>query len=341
MLKGLIAWWLAQLVSLLPARWRSRDHSLPDAIVAEPAGDGFALRLRRRRRESALGRFALDEPGLRAAAAAVRGRRGGPAVLRFAPAMLLEREVVLPLAAERELEQVLRYEMDRFTPFGAEEVFWTAEPVARDRATGRLRVRLSLVPRAAVAPMLQALGRIGAAPAALEAALPGGVRAIPLGGDHGRARRQRRVVSAAATVCAGLALVAVALPFVTQSLALDAVDARIAALRPRVTLAEALRRRIAANTNGADVIAAESARLGDALQALAALTEILPDDTYLTNFALRQRHLTIDGQSAAAPRLIGLLSADPTILNPAFAAPVMRTENGRADLFSIHAELSP
>ena len=81
-----------------------------------------------------------------------------------------------------------------------------------------------------------------------------------------------------------------------------------------------------------------------ALRAIAALTEILPDDTWLTELTLRQRKLTMAGRSAGAARLIGLLSADPTIRDAAFAAPVTRAEGTRAesggvDAFSIRAEL--
>ena len=37
---------------------------------------------------------------------------------------MLAKTVTLPLAAERELEQVLAFEMDRETPFKAEELYW-------------------------------------------------------------------------------------------------------------------------------------------------------------------------------------------------------------------------
>jgi hypothetical protein len=45
------------------------------------------------------------------------------------------------------------------------------------------------------------------------------------------------------------------------------------------------------------------------------------------------------GRSAGAARLIGLLSADPTIRDAAFAAPVTRADSGGVDAFSIRAEL--
>ena len=42
--------------------------------------------------------------------------------------------MTLPLAAERDPERVLGYEMERLTPFGAEEVFWAFAVQLRDKA---------------------------------------------------------------------------------------------------------------------------------------------------------------------------------------------------------------
>jgi len=136
-------------------------------------------------------------------------------------------------------------------------------------------------------------------------------------------------------------VVALALPFGLQSLAIWHEEARIAALQPGVAEAQALRRRLAGQQSGGNAIAAEQARLGDALGALAAMTAILPDATFLNSFTLAQRKLTLAGQSNDAARLIAAMSADPAIRNPSFAAPVTRAATGQADLFSIHAELAP
>ena len=87
-------------------------------------------------------------------------------------------------------------------------------------------------------------------------------------------------------------------------------------------------------------MARELERTGDPLQILATVTHILPDDTYLTDLSLRQRQLTIVGRSSSAPRLITGMSADPTIRNAAFAAPVTRVEGASVDMFSIRAEIA-
>jgi general secretion pathway protein L len=128
----------------------------------------------------------------------------------------------------------------------------------------------------------------------------------------------------------------IAVPFIRQSLALADVDAQIAALRPRIDQVDALRRQIAAGSAGAGRIAAARERGTVALRVLGDLTDLLPDDTYLTSVALRRTQLTIEGHSTAATKLIAAMAADPQLKNPAFGAPVVRAENG-TDIFTIQA----
>lgn len=344
MLNEIFSWWLRQMLDLVPARWRRRQAGPPHALVVawdEMAGSAELL-TRRDHREASLGRFGIDEAGWRLARATLGNRRAPAVVLRLPPGFVLERQVMLPLAAEQGLDRVVRYEMDRFTPFSAEEVFWSCAVQRRDRAQGKLALGISLVPRARLRPMLDMLATLQLAPALLEATAPGGaVRRIPLGEpDLRRERRQRRAFALAAATCAVLLAAAVGLPFLLQSEANGAVAARIAALKPRVAQAEALRTHMAAAAAGSDAITSEHARVGDALQAVARLTDLLADDTHLIGFALHQRQVTLEGQSPAAARLITSLSADPLIRNASFAAPVMRNEAG-ADLFSIKVEVAP
>lgn len=351
MLGEFLTWYVQRMRELAPAWLRRAGPDLPDALVVmlpsgpQPGGAApeaiFALR--RRRQEVPLGHFTLDGPGLRALPAALR--RPPPRILlRLPPEALLERDLTLPLAAERDPGGVLRYELDRLTPFAAEEVFWAWRLEARDAGRGTLRLRISLVPKAGLLAPIGALRQAGLPPGGLEVPGPDGApRAIGLGeaalaGSRREAWR-RRGFAAAGIACGGLAVAAVMLPFALQSLALATAERHMEALRPRVAEAEALRKRIAEAKGGQDAFAVEHARVGDALRVIAALTEILPDDTWLTDLTLRQRKLTMAGRSAAAARLIGLLSADPTVRDAAFVAPVTRAENGRADLFSIRAEL--
>ncbi len=178
--------------------------------------------------------------------------RPATVILRLPPGMLLEQQVTLPLAAEQNLDQVLAYEMDRITPFAADDLFWTWSAERRDQALGRLYVCLSLVPKVAVSAVIAALQQAGAPLSVLEAALPTGApRLLPLRHSAQRdSRWRRRMVALAGGVCATLAGTVVAIPFIDQSVAARRNEDYIASLRPRMQEVETLRNRIATAAAG-------------------------------------------------------------------------------------------
>jgi general secretion pathway protein L len=332
-----LRWWVARLEELVPDHLMPRRTGSANAViiaVGEPAGAPARVLMRRRGQEVALGDFIP--------AVADRPAGQGMVLLRLPSGALLERQLVLPLAAERELQRLIGYEMNRQTPFAADEVFWTCSVVHRDRSQGHLHVRLSLVPKAPLLPLLASLERAGRAPTALEARPSGRPPLlIPLQPAIERARWRRRATIWMAAACGALALVAAALPFVRLSIDLAELAGRIEAARPAVAQVQALRQRIAAAGAARGAIADERVRVGNTLEILADITDLLPDDTFLSDLVLRQRQLTISGQSAAASKLIAALAADPRFRNPAFAAPVVRNSVARTDIFSVRTELAP
>jgi general secretion pathway protein L len=213
---------------------------------------------------------------------------------------------------------------------------WDGRPKPADRS--RMDIVLTMVPKMAVAAALETLANAGIAPSVLEVDACGQRRLLPMAEQDAG---QSALLRGLAWGCTGLAVVALALPFVLQALALHTVNAAIADLQPAVAQVEALRRGIDAGSAGRVVLAREAERTADTLQVLATLTRILPDDTFLTDFALRDRHFTISGRSAAAPQLITGLSADPTIRNASFAAPVTRIEGAGVEAFSIGGDIAP
>lgn len=344
MIREFFTWWFARLAELLPPRLRRFPLTTADAVVIRPIGsldrgaDAVAVGMRRNGRETPLGRFGLGASDL-----AGLPRPGRAAVLRLGEHDVLGKTVVLPLAAERDLDQALTFEMDRETPFKAEELYWSHLIEGVDRQSGRMSVRLVLLPKAHLAPLLAALGQVGIRPKRAEIADgPDAGAYLPLEGDGGRAHRPSgRLLWPAAACCAGLGLAAVATPFVRQELAFASVDRAIAVGRTAATEAESLRVEIDRLSGSADFVASERDKAGRPLAVLAAATRVLPDDTYLTEMELRQRKVVLTGRSAAAARLIGPLAADGAFRNPGFAAPVTRLEALHMELFTINAEVGP
>jgi general secretion pathway protein L len=339
------AWWLGQLAELLPQGLRRSALTAVDAMVIKPIGplsrgiEAVSVSLRRNGRETPLGRFGLGATNL----AELPRAAGRTTVLRLDGQDVLGKTITLPLAAERGLDQVLGFEMDRETPFKAEEIYWNHRVEKTDRQNGRLAVRLVLVPRANLAPLLTALGQSEIRPRRVEIA--GGLDAgayLPLDRDAGRAHQpSNRLVWPAAACCAILGLAAVIIPFIRQEFALASLERQIAVGRAAAGEADSLRQEIDRLASSADFVDSERDKVGRPLVVLVAATRVLPDDTYLTEMELQKRKVTLSGRSAAAARLIGPLAADGTFRNPGFAAPVTRVEALHTELFTINAEVAP
>jgi general secretion pathway protein L len=350
MLKEFVTWWARQWLDLLSPQLTAANRWSSALVIDLPAEWNaagpvpFALIRRLNGKETPLGRFETDETGLAAIRRSRRVKgRSLPILLRLWRGALLEHRFTIPLAAEHDAAEVLRYEIDRVTPFAAEDIFWTWETERRDRERGRLFVRLSLVSRASVQAYAQALAAAGLTPRRIEAAAEdGALRHLPLQADHRAGDAlQRSVIRILATACVLLAVAAAGLPFIFQQARILRTERDIVQLQPRVFEAMALRRRITRQAAGSDVIAAAEAQIGDAVQALAAVTEVLPDNTFLTAFSLSQRALSLTGQSTDPAGLIAAMSADPMMTSPSFSAPVTAAPAGHGSLFSISAELAP
>jgi general secretion pathway protein L len=330
MLMEVAQWWAAQMRSLVPGA--SEANRQPDAlliVIDQLAAPGTAgtpigtILLRQNGLETLIGPLAQQLPPGAAASHLPTG-------LVLPPGTVLQRNVVLPLAAAQTLQAVLGFEMDRLTPFAADEVYWGIAGLQPDHARGKLSLQLSVIPRAPVDSLCQALARIPLIPAFIE--VPGG--RIELAGA--RPQTSRFMQLGLSALCGILALACVAVPFIRQQIALDAAAQIIAANAPAAHTALALRQQLATAASGRAAIA-QARRAGDALQVLATLTTALPDGTWLSDLALKSGDLTIDGQSTNAAQLIGLLSAVPGLRDPNFTAPVTRTADGKDDQFSLHA----
>jgi general secretion pathway protein L len=345
MLIDLFTWWKEQMRDLVPASFRSfvgRSWRPALVAVAENADPShIALFLRTRSGETPLGKHAVNDPDLRDAVARLTRAKRMVVVLQTPTDLLLEQEIVLPSTAEQDLKRVVAYEMDRLTPFRADQVLWTYRIGRRDTARNRLYVRVTVIARRQIEPLLDVLRQSGLVPTRIEAGnTPDAHRVIPLAGDReSRSWLGPRAGAYGLGVCGVLAVAAIALPYILQSVAFSALDARIDAIKPEVEETERLRKTIASSAATANAIVAAHTQVGSPLQTLAMLTEILPDDTYLTTLSLRQRKLAIAGRSAAAARLIGAMAAHPLIHNPAFVAPVIRDETNGGQMFSIRSDL--
>ena len=138
------AWWQGELAALVPAPLRRLCSERRDLLVLDDSGPApVVCRLRA------------------GVCEAVARPRSGRLLVRLPAQQALRQTVELPLAAEENLREVLRFEMARLTPFTAEQVYFGARVLRRDAAARSLAVDLAVARRAPVDRLRERAAALG------------------------------------------------------------------------------------------------------------------------------------------------------------------------------------
>lgn len=126
-----LAWWGHELAELLPASLR-RPRAGKARRLAQMAGDG-SIRL---------WRAGVPEPVMATARASA-----APVDLILPPGSVLVRDLELPRLSAADLRRLVDLNLDRYTPFTAEQVYVDTLPLERPADGLRQRIRLAVVLR--------------------------------------------------------------------------------------------------------------------------------------------------------------------------------------------------
>lgn len=344
-----LRWWLGELFALLPQRVRRLLQGTQERVLLEPGTDSVRVLDGGEGAERELARVRWDdaEASQRLKRALVsRGRAPAAVVLRLSPGDVLKRSLMLPLAVEENLRQVLGFEMDRHTPFTAEQVYYDFAVTRRNPEKNVIRVALALVPRRRVDELTARLARWGLRPGAVEVAgrKPDarGPSSIPLaqGNSNVRPAPAGRILRrAAAGTAAALLVAAIAIPLVRKHQRVQELRGAVAEAQTQARAADGVREELNKWTAEADFFAQKKRQSSAVIHLLEDLSTILPDDTWLDRFELRGDSLRIQGESAAASALIPLIEQSPALRDTGFAAPVTRNTRSGLERFVITARI--
>lgn len=277
------------------------------------------------------------------------GRFNRPTViLRFPAEAGLHRRVTLPRAADAALDRVLRFEIDRLTPWPADSVAFGARRLgpAKDGAT--IGVELSAMPRAQVDAALAALAKAGWTPDVVDLATddPAGPAGPDLRHsiDATRHRALRRlgwllgIGVGGPALAAGLWLIwTVAAEWSTVRQLEDSVaTARAATASVRQLQAE-----VRALEEAGSYLGTQRRGTPYITTLIETVSHAVPDTAWLNEFSLDQGTLRLAGFADDAATLIPALSALPQLDAVAFAAPSVRDPERRQDRFAVTARLVP
>ncbi|MGH7388657.1 MAG: PilN domain-containing protein [Candidatus Rokuibacteriota bacterium] len=151
-----------------------------------------------------------------------------------------------------------------------------------------------------------------------------------------RLTRSQLVTAGLAALCVGLGIVALLVPGWREGRRLAAVDARIAALDPEVRAVEKVMQELERKRRLLGTVQSIESTSVRPLPVLRELTDLLPNDAWLTMLSLDGKGVELTGQAGAAAALIPLLENSSRLERVEFSSPVTRGRENR-EQFRIRA----
>lgn len=365
-----LRWWAGELAALVPGgarnalrRRRARPVVAFDtgaATILRPAIVDGALAMTELARIPLDGDPAqVDEAGRRAVGSLARVVYGGAAAatrvrVALPPRSVLRRRLVLPAAVEENLRAAIGYDLDRLTPFKADEVYYDAAIVGRDAAQGTIDVDFAAARRPVVDEALARVAAWGAevtgvSPESADAVASSTLNLVP---DEARVAAPswtRWQVWLPLGSIALLALAAMVVPVWQKRETAIAVIQRAETARQQAAVSERLRADLEKAVADYNYALERKHAWPPMVKVLDTVTRVLPDDTWLTQLDVRtvprgrerERELAMRGESGNAGKLIPVLEESGLVAQVAPRSPTTKIQPGPGEIFDLSAQLKP
>ncbi|HEV2220834.1 MAG TPA: PilN domain-containing protein [Casimicrobiaceae bacterium] len=361
-LAGFGRWWAQELWTFVPApvrgsleRRRARPVLAFDGKVAtlwRPQVNGRLQMVEASKIPLDGGEGAVVAAGRTALAAVGRpGAATTPVIVALPPRAVLRKSLTLPAAIEADLRPALAYDLDRHTPFKAEDLYFDAVVVDRDATGNTLTADLVAARRALVDPMLRHAESFGAVVTAVvadppERAATSRVNLLPDERRSATPAWTRWQVILPAVLLVVLAVVALVLPLWQKRQEAIALNRVSEGARHRAEASDALRTELERKTGDYNFALQRKYEYPGTVQVLDDVTRILPDDTWLTQLEFHtgrgkdaMRTIVLRGESANAGRLVALLQDSKLFTQAAPRSPTTKIQPGPGEIFDVGAQI--
>jgi len=344
-------WWQRELIAMLPASGRNwLSHSVPSLRVhLNDTHVDFTLRKGTELLPVATipvnGERSLDHHRDKLRKSLKRaGYAENLVAIDLAKEQFASLHLKLPKATREYLGEVLRNEMDRYTPFSEDQVYFDFRVDEAEPKSDTVGVHLVLTPRQSLDEWLDKLTTLGlnvthVGPTGIDEQRRADFNLMPKQRTSRMRRRRLTRMAFASAACLLLLILSVWLPISERQHAIAVVDARLGEARSAADELVRTRKKLEDLRLTAASLQGEKQVRPAVVALLAELTALLPDDTWLVQMNQRENDLRVAGYSANASSLIELLENSDLLENVRFDAPVTMDSETTREHFRIIASL--
>jgi len=270
-------------------------------------------------------------------------------ILKLTSQYGLQKELSLPIVAKENLLQIVGYELDRYTPFKAEQVYFAVKRLNDTNDLGQIRVMLILTTRAILDGLFEDCNALELSPQAAyyeESAMSlnkidDSYNLLPEALRKKTATLTHVINSALITLTCLLLVAVVSTPIWFQSQTVEALQIKTTALEKDVKKVKTLQKDIDATIDETRQLLAEKSAAPTMINMLNTLSSLIKDDAWLSYVQYSDGHLQIQGESPTASELIAVLEASDLFSHVRFESPVTQDAVSKLERFQITADVIP
>lgn len=266
---------------------------------------------------------------------------------------LLCKRLRLPMAAEANLQQAVRFELDRQTPFKADEVYFDIKVVQRDAPF--IDVDLFLILRPEIEDSLQQLGRLGLNLQGVDIDHHSGsteqqeprpptplhINLLPLEKRAHRSNRRVRINGLLAAVALLLMAVLMYESLYLRGSTLQQLQQQRDALRSEAMQVTKLEQQLEAAVDAANFLAEQQSQSPSMLDVIAEVTRLLPAHTWIQRLQMTGKELELLGLSDSSQQMIETLDASPMFAGTSFKGTIATDQRLHKERFTATAQIDP
>jgi general secretion pathway protein L len=257
----------------------------------------------------------------------------------------------MPAATEENLTQVLAYEMDRLTPFKADEVYFDHRVLSRDPGTAQIQVQLAVARRTLVDALVARLRALGVS-----------VQGVTVRDDVGHGEtpfdllpseqrgeretsRERLIQRSLIGAVAALLVLALLLPVWQKRETIIAMHPLLGKAKQDAEATDAIARELERQVADYNFLLTRKHGTYPALAYIEEITRLLPDSTWVQQLDIKTlgkgREVQISGETLSSSKLIEILEQSALLQNAATRGTVVRGSIPGNERFMIAAETRP
>lgn len=262
-------------------------------------------------------------------------KRDKKVVLLLPAEQVLLRTVTLPLAARIDLQQILKLEIDKLTPFEPESVFFSWHILTTDSQKNSLTLRLVVTPKNLLLQQLKQLAEAGIDVDIVtteDSACRDHINLIP---THKQGINSNLIWASLALVTV---LSALYLPVISEQQRLQGLEQKVDVMRAEAKVAR--KQTLLAEQQQEQLnFLLEQAQQHRWLMVFNNLSELMPTDSWIERFRVQQTRIEIEGLSTSAAALIEVFERSHVFEKVSFESPVTRDQRTGKQRFHISLQL--